>query len=213
MRIAVAVVRLAVVAAVAAAVAATLVVSAARGPVNPFNFFGYFTVQSNLLLAAVYLATALLALRDRPVPRWLVVARAAATTYIVVVGVVYNTLLAGLAGGVELAWANAVLHLVTPVHALLDWVLVADRGRLPWRVWGYLAVYPVVWLVVVLLRGAGDGWVPYPFLDPDRGYLTVAAYALAIAVVVMAAGAGVIALSRLAVGAAGGAGSAGREPG
>jgi hypothetical protein len=39
----------------AGAVVATLGDTASRTTVNPFNFFGYFTVQSNHLLAAVSL--------------------------------------------------------------------------------------------------------------------------------------------------------------
>ena len=30
-------------------------------------------------------------------------------------------------------------------------------------------LYPVVWIAVVLVRGATDGWVPYPFLNPEQG--------------------------------------------
>ncbi len=41
------------------------------------------------------------------------------------------------------------------------------------RLWVVL-MYPLVWLVVVLVRGATDGWVPYPFLDPAHGYAAVA---------------------------------------
>ena len=38
-----------------------------------------------------------------------------------------------------------------------------------------LLVYPALWIGVVLARGATDGWVPYPFLDPKHGYGAVAA--------------------------------------
>lgn len=31
-----------------------------------------------------------------------------------------------------------------------------------------------MWLAVVLVRGATDGWVPYPLLDPAHGYTAVA---------------------------------------
>jgi hypothetical protein len=44
---------------VVAAVVATLVEVASRTGINPVNFFGFFTIQSNLILAAVYLLSAL----------------------------------------------------------------------------------------------------------------------------------------------------------
>lgn len=186
--------RLAAASVVAIAVVATFLDTASRSPVNPFNFFGFFTIQSNLLAAAILAATAVMALRGRPSPRWLVVARAAGTTYMVVTGIVYNTLLNGLPGGIELAWANTVLHLLFPVYSLLDWLLVGDKNRLPLRRLGYVAAYPGLWLVVVITRGATDGWVPYPFLDPANGYAPVAGYALAIAIAILAVGAAVFAL-------------------
>lgn len=152
------------------AVVATLVDVASRTSINPLNFFGFFTLQSNLILTAVYLLSALAPTALGEPTRSLV--RAAATTYIAIVGIVYATLLAPLeeAGGVPLHWANTVLHVVTPVYGILDWLVFQDRVRLPLhRLWVVL-LYPAVWLLVVLLRGATDGWVPYPFLDPGQGY-------------------------------------------
>lgn len=48
-----------------------------------------------------------------------------------------------------------------------------------------------------LERGATDGWVPYPFLDPSLGYGALAITAVVLALAVVAFGVGVWALSRL----------------
>ncbi len=184
------VVRFAVGTLVAAAVAATLIDTVARtGAVNPFNFFGYFTVQSNLLLAAVLLLSGL-PLRG-PWAVALPYARAAVTVYVVIVGLVYATLLAplGQAGGVPVPWANTVLHIVTPIYVVLDWALVPDRPPLDWRRIWVILLYPAVWVAVVLIRGASDGWVPYPFLAPTQGYVVVAVYCLVIFAIALAIGA------------------------
>src|SRR5690606_37472090 len=112
------------------------------------------------------------------------------TTNIVIVGIVYATLLAplGAAGGVPVPWANTILHVVTPVLAALDWLLIGDRKRLPLsRLWLVL-IYPATWLTVVLIRGATDGWVPYPFLDPSNGYGSVAIVCVGICVAVLLVG-------------------------
>ena len=66
------------------------------------------------------------------------------------------------------------------------------------RLWVSL-VYPMVWIVVVLIRGATDGWVPYPFLNPDTGYALVFTYVAGIAVLTIVTAAFVWALSRLQV--------------
>ena len=178
-------------------VVATLVAVASRSQINPFNFFGFFTIQSNLILAAVFLLSALAPAALGEPARSLV--RAAATTYIVIVGIVYATLLAPVeeAGGVPLPWANVVLHVVTPVYGIVDWLVFRDRVRLPLdRLWVVL-LYPAVWLVVVLLRGATDGWVPYPFLDPEEGYAAVAGYCLVILLAFLVVGAFVFWCSRI----------------
>ncbi|MFN3338403.1 MAG: Pr6Pr family membrane protein [Dietzia sp.] len=184
---------------VAGAVIATYLDTASRTTINPLNFFGFFTMQSNIVMATVLLVAALLELGRRPKPSWLVPVRAAATTYMVVVGVVYNVLLSGLPGGVDLEWANWVLHVAFPVYALLDWTLTTDRDRLSWTTLGLILVYPLVWCAVVLIRGATDGWVPYPFLDPVNGYTSVTLYVLAIAAAITAFGSLVIWISRLRV--------------
>jgi len=199
MRTAVALIRIVVALTVLAAVVATALDTASRTPLIPWNFFGFFTIQGNILLAVILLVTAGLSLARRPQSGGLVLARGAATGYIAIVGVVYNLLLAGLAGGVTLPWANTVMHVLFPLYGVLDWLLVGDRPPLPWRRLWVVVLYPVAWLVVVLVRGATDGWVPYPFLDPANGYGTVAVYVAAIAVAFVLAGALAWAISRLRI--------------
>ena len=58
-------------------------------------------------------------------------------------------------------------------------------------------IYPVVWIIVVLIRGATDGWVPYPFLNPAQGYGVVALYAVTIAIAAVLFAALIWAASRL----------------
>ncbi|MFJ2146256.1 Pr6Pr family membrane protein [Glutamicibacter sp. NPDC087831] len=134
------------------AIVATYADTASRGPVQPLNFFGYFTIQSNLV--------------------------------VVLVGLIYLTLLAplGAAGGVPLPWANWVMHILGPLLVLADWLLARDRTSLSYRAVPLLLIYPLLWTGVVLIRGASDGWVPYPFLDPDQGYPVIALYVVSIAV-------------------------------
>lgn len=183
----VAVARFAVAIIAIAAIVATFADTSTRVVINPVNFFGYFTMQSNVIFILVALITAWTGGTGREQPVAWQLVRASATTYIVIVGIVYNALLSGTpgGGGVELAWANAVLHIAVPIFAAIDWILVPDRRALPWkRIWVVLP-YPAAWLAVVLIRGATDGWVPYPFLSPAHGYDVVMAYCAGIFVVVL----------------------------
>jgi hypothetical protein len=189
--------RLAAVALGVVAVVATLADTASRAPINPFNFFGYFTMQGNIIWFAVMLVTATVVLRGTKPSELLLLTRGCATTYMILVGAIYNTLLAGQEGGVGVVWANSVLHVVLPLYAALDWIVFGDRPPLAWkRLWVSL-VYPIAWVIVVLIRGATDGWVPYPFLNPDTGYGLVFTYVAGIAVLTVFTAAIVWALSRL----------------
>ena len=57
-------------------------------------------------------------------------------------------------------------------------------------------MFPLCYLVYVLLRGAVTGWYPYPFLDPAQaaGYGSVAAYALGITATFVVVGALLLAI-------------------
>ena len=183
--------------AAALVVVAIVATMSAAQPVVLVNFFGYFTVQGNVLGAVVAVVGAIRLVRGAPRSTAWTVVHWAAATYLAVVGVVYWAVLAplGAAGGVAVPWANIVLHAVTPVLAILDLLLAPDRARPPVRLLPAVLVYPLVWTVVVLVRGATDGWVPYPFLDPSQGYGVVAAWAALVAGVFT----GAAALLRLAL--------------
>ena len=199
MRILFGLLRLAAAALSIAAILTTFLSTAARTSINPFNFFGYFTIQSNIFTAVMLLIVGLVSVAGRRRSAKLDLAYAAATSYIVVVGIVYNALLTGLPGRIDVPWANTVLHLIVPIYVAIDWLLFGDRRRLAVkRLWTIL-VYPIVWLVVVLIRGATDGWVPYPFLDPANGYGSVAVYCVIIAIAIAAVGWLVLWYSRIRV--------------
>ena len=181
------------------AVIATFADTASRVNINPFNFFGYFTMQSNIIWFVVMAITAAVVLRGSMQSERLLIARGCATTYMILVGAIYNTLLAGQEGGVALVWANSVVHIVLPIYAAVDWIVFGDDHRLAWkRLWVSL-VYPMVWVIVVLIRGATDGWVPYPFFNPDTGYALVFTYVAGIAALTIVTAAMVWALGRLLI--------------
>jgi len=147
----------------------------------PWDWFGYFTNQNNLAAGFVLTFAGVALLQGRRV-RWLEYARGAVTTYIFIVGTVFWTLLASVTP-VHIHWTNDVVHAVMPTYCVLDWLFVGDRA--PLRVSKLWVIYPyaVVWLAVTLIRGAIDGWVPYPFMDPATGYASVALYCGAIVVI------------------------------
>lgn len=178
--------------------------------VDVANFFSYFTIQTSLFHAVVFVLGAWVLVRRRGAdPVWLGGLRAAATTYTITTGVVYNALLRRipLDAGLEQPWANEVLHTIVPVYALLDWLLAPGRRPVPWRAVGWIVVYPVLWAGYTLVRapmvldeGTGNAWwYPYPFLNPHTsagGYGTVAVWVAVLAVAISAMAAGTVGISR-----------------
>jgi uncharacterized membrane protein len=130
------------------------------------RFVAYFTIQSNLL---VLLASAVLA-RDPAydAPRWRVL-RTAATTGIIVTGLVHWFLLRPMLHlhGADFV-ADKLLHLVVPALAFVGWLVFGPRPRMSWESTLRATVWPLAWLVVILGQGARTGWYPYPFLDPGE---------------------------------------------
>ncbi|OZB83567.1 Pr6Pr family membrane protein [Microbacterium sp. 13-71-7] len=173
----------------AAVIAILLLTFVQGGPVNgfnPFDYFGFFTNLTSLLTAIVLIVVGARGLTGRAAPGWLTDARAVATACMLLVALIYNGLVPGT--GSAPPWVSITLHIVFPALLALDWLLVGDRGPMRWsRLW-ILAPYPVLWLVVVLVRGVTDGWVPYGFLLPERGAGTIALTGLGLLAVLGAAG-------------------------
>lgn len=134
---------------------------------NPFDYFGYFTNLTSLLLATLLLVTGIRQIAARSIPTWLMYARGVGIACMLVVALIYNVLVPGT--GSAPPWVSAALHVVFPAFVALDWLLTTDRPALRWRRLWLVIPYPAIWLGVVLIRGATDGWVPYGFLLPERG--------------------------------------------
>lgn len=158
----------------------------AVGDSNPFDYFGYFTNQTSLLASVTLIIAGVLGLLGRPSSSWLATARGVTTAYLLVVAVIYNVLVPGT--GSAPPWVSVTLHVVFPLLVGLDWVLVGDRPPLPWRRLWLILPYPVLWLVVVLIRGVTDGWVPYGFLLPERGVTSLVLHIVGLLAAMMAAG-------------------------
>src|SRR5262245_42015202 len=151
------------------------------GALDVVNFFSYFTIQSNLIGIAVLLVMAIQTSRHRPAS--LEGLRGAATVYLTVTFVVVIALLKGVDVGLQLPWVDVVLHELTPIVLVADWLVdppmvpISWRRALPWL------AYPLAWLVYTMVRGAIVGWYPYPFLDPANGGYGQVAVTAAIVIV------------------------------
>lgn len=177
------------------------------GP-GPAEFWIYFTVQSNLFLSAFFATLLVRTLRDGDAEGVVLAAvKGAATLYIVITGTVFNLLLANPASPFyqqqkesHYTWDSVLLHVVTPLMALLDWMFFGPRGALRPRHAALWLAYPLAYLLFALVRGAivtSGTRYPYPFLDvAGSGYGQVSVNCLFLASGFYLLGLGLVALDR-----------------
>jgi len=172
-------VRVASVVSVVAAIATQAIVLANAGAFDPTRYFAFFTILSNLIGVAAFVL--LIARGDRPRSRGLELLRGAAVVYLTVTFFVVIFLLSGVDVQLKLVWVDVVLHKVFPLVVVADWILDPPTIRLSLRDGALWLAFPLAWTAVTLVRGAADGWYPYPFLDPaNGGYGQVAGTVVAI---------------------------------
>jgi hypothetical protein len=142
-----------------------------RGLGNAGNFFSFFTIQSNILAALALVLLVVVRREERSAA--FDSFRSAVTLFITITGVVFAVLLAGHAEDVQTAipWVDFVVHKLTPVVVVADWLIDPPRHRLSLRAAATWLLYPLAWFAYTLIRGAGEHWYPYPFVNVDEhGY-------------------------------------------
>ena len=154
------------------------------------NFFSYFTILSNLLVA-VCLTTSLLSPSSGLGSFFSkVTVQSAIAVYIFIVGLVYNLVLRGIVTLTGLGWVvDNMLHVVVPVLFVLYWFIYTTKGALHWKNIILWLLFPVFYLTYSLLRGAVVDWYPYPFIHADKlGYTKVLINCLLVALAYLSIG-------------------------
>lgn len=145
-----------------------------------FNILSFFTIQSNVFVYVYLIAAGLAAFgvkRAEKIAHEPLVG-AMATTYILVTGVVYT---AGIPMGFTppFEWYDSYhamnsfiqvyFHMIIPPVMLILWFFpFADKQVKHSHVW-YFAIYPLVYSVFSIMRGALGAmhFYPYPFYRPE----------------------------------------------
>ena len=145
-------------------------------PETIIRYFSFYTILTNILVAICLTISLLkpasnlgkLLLRSTIIT--------AIAVYITVVGLVYNLILRSLWQPQGMQWlVDELLHSFIPVLFIVYWFLFKPTTRLTWNNAFPWLLYPVVYLIYVLLRGALSGFYPYPFVNANTlGYPEVA---------------------------------------
>ena len=150
------------------------------------TFFNYFTNLSNLLAAITISMWVKHASSphadDVEYPDYLDITSVVA--YVWLAGIVYNLMLRGF---MHANWpATIILHDLVPLLFLIFWWSCIPRLRFTLkRVLSWL-LFPIVYFIYTLIRGAMGGRYPYPFLDVSKfGYAAIVENALGIMVALL----------------------------
>ncbi len=144
------------------------------------NYISFFTIETNLLVALVLTIFCARPQAEQFLTRPSVTS--ALVVYIIIVGVVYAVLLRKLwhPHGLQLL-ADIALHDAIPFLYPFYWLAFLRKGSLRWSDPAWWLVFPVLYFVYSMLRGAAFGIYLYPFFDVAKlGFARVTANGIAL---------------------------------
>ena len=132
-------------------------------PARVFDTLSYFTIWSNIAIAIVLTLLYLNPKRDSQLFRTM---RNTTLVMIVLTGVLYAVLIAPYEKLYGLNTYSTILeHYVTPVLALVGWLIAGPRGWMTYKESLKIYVVPIIFLGYTLVRGAITHTYPYKFFD------------------------------------------------
>jgi hypothetical protein len=141
-------------------------------PEAVFRFFSYYTILTNILVAVCF--SVVLMKPESGLGKFFSLPKVltAVAAYIVFVGIAYYLLLRPPSAPDRLqSVVNALLHSFIPLYFILYWMRFVSKTALEWKDVFRWVIYPVSYLLYVLIRGAFSGFYPYPFLSVSNiGY-------------------------------------------
>jgi hypothetical protein len=164
------------------------------GTAAVLNVFVYFTIQSNI---AVGLSSFLLAAGWANRSTAFRTVRMIGVAGITITFIVFHAVLRDLQDLTDqAAFADFLLHTLSPIVCVAGWLIFGPRRSMSKRVVMWMLAYLAAWGTFTMIRGAivrHDGVHFYPFMDPtENGYLRVAVYLAIIAVVYVGAAVGAL---------------------
>jgi len=153
---------------------------------RPAEYFSYFTITSCLLSAGVLAYAGVCIIRNQRENKSLSLVRLTVAASMVIVGVIYNALLANAdpdPRDIGYAWPvlpNLIMHTYMPILIFIEYLIFNTTFQLKLKSAFWVLVYPLSWLAFTIIRGLINGWWPYWFLDPQYGIGTVLTWILVI---------------------------------
>jgi hypothetical protein len=149
--------------------------------------FKYYTMQTNMMVTIWFTLAIFLCNKPESLEKIMGPLKGAFTLYITTTFIFFAILLqAGYQPSGWAAFSNLILHYVTPIAFIVDWVLTENKIRYNWSYLPYWIIYPISYLVFSLIHGIFTGDYIYPFLDIINrgpiGYMIILGFLLGIGI-------------------------------
>jgi hypothetical protein len=158
-------------------------------PLTWLTGFRYYTMQTNLMVTIWFTLAIIWHNNPGALEKIMGPLKGAFTLYISTTFVFFAILLqifyypTGWA-----AFSNLILHYITPLAFIADWVLTENKIKYEWKYLPYWTIYPIGYLIFSLIHGTSTGDYIYPFLDVStRGplrYLIIICFLLGVGIAI-----------------------------
>lgn len=130
------------------------------------RFFSFFTILTNLVIA-IYFTLSLL--KEKKGYKLIINKSGtltAVTVYITIVGLVYQIFLRHIwePKGTQII-VDELLHSVIPILVFVFWYLYEEKKSVTYKQIPQWLIYPLIYLIYILIRGYYSAFYPYPFVD------------------------------------------------
>jgi len=153
---------------------------------SPFiwlNNFKYYTIQTNLMVSVWFILAIVWHNKPGSLKKITGPLKGAFTLYITTTFIFFAILLQPFYRPTGFAvYSNIILHYITPIAFIVDWVLTETKLKYKWNYLPYWTIYPLCYLLFSFIHGSFTGDYIYPFLDISR--LGILGYSISICLLV-----------------------------
>nr|WP_297782620.1 Pr6Pr family membrane protein [uncultured Allomuricauda sp.] len=133
------------------------------------RFVSYFTILTNTLVALFFTSRVFGADEKRLKLFHKKATPMALTVFIVVVGLVYQLVLRDIWNPTGLQMVvDELLHTIIPAFMYVYWLMFCAKAMVTWKQLAQWLLYPLGYLVFVMVRGHLSGFYPYPFFNVTK---------------------------------------------
>ena len=157
-------------------------------PLIWLNGFKYYTTQTNILVCAWLILAIVWNNKPEALKRIQGPLKGAFTLFITTTFVFFAILLQALYHPTGFAaFTNIVLHYLTPIAFIIDWILTETEIRYKWKFLPYWTIYPICYLIFSFIHGSFTGDYIYPFLNINQrgivGYIIILSFLLGVGLI------------------------------